>query len=469
MTRRSVRSLALVLFALVSLALGVTAARAAEAPSSVPAGSSTLPALAIPDGARASEAFDIDRATEAWMETISPEARARSDAYFEGQYWLQLVDWIWTLGVSWFLLAGGRMRRLRDAVGRRISRTGVANLATLAVILVAAIVLTLPLTLWEGYFREHAYGMSNQTLGGFLGDWGKGLAVGVLLGAPALAAIYAVIRRTPRTWWAWGTAVATLFLVFGVLIGPVFIAPLFNKYQKLEPGSLRDEILSMARAQQIPADDVYWFDASKQTKRVSANVSGIGSTMRISLNDNLLRRSPRETILAVLGHEMGHYVLNHVAKGILEMSLVLLAGFAFVHFGFDRLRRRFGAGWRIESIGDVAGWPLMSALFATFFLLATPVTNSIIRSSEAEADAFGIATSNQPDGFAYAAVQLSEYRKMRPGNLEEIVFYDHPSGYARIHRAMSWKAEHLDAARRREASAAAHAVDDPEVNPRAAE
>jgi len=430
-------------------------ARAADeaTPAAAPA-SPELPALVIPDGARAVEGFDVDAATEAYMATISPEARARSDAYFEGQYWLQLVDWTWTIGVAVLLLSGGRMRRLRDAVGARLGRPWLANLVTLALILLASAVLTLPLTLWEGFFREHAYGMSNQTMGAFLGDWAKGLAVGTLLGAPALAAIYAVIRRTPRTWWAWGTALATMFLVFGVLIAPVFIAPLFNKYQKLEPGSLRDEILSMARAQQIPADDVYWFDASKQTKRVSANVSGIGATMRISLNDNLLRRSPRETILAVLGHEMGHYVLNHVTKGILEMSLVLLAGFAFVHAAFERARRRFGPSWRVESIGDVAGWPLMSALFATFFLLATPVTNSIIRSSEAEADAFGIATSGQPDGFAYAAVQLSEYRKMRPGALEEILFYDHPSGYARIHRAMSWKAEHLAEARVREAAAA---------------
>ncbi|KAB2968928.1 MAG: M48 family metalloprotease, partial [Thermoanaerobaculia bacterium] len=408
--------------------------------------------LAVPEAARAAPGFDVERATEAYMDLLSPEARRRSDAYFEGGYVLTLVDWAWTLGVAALLLAGGRMRRLADAVRARVRASYLADTVTVAAILLASSLLALPLTIWVGHFREHAYGLSNLSFAGFLGEWAKGLAVGIVMGAPALAAIYVVIRRAPRTWWLWGAALGSAFLVVGVLIAPVFIAPLFNRYEKLEAGSLRDDILSMARAHRIEAEDVYWFDASKQTKRVSANVSGIGATMRISLNDNLLRRSPRESVLAVLGHEMGHYVLGHVRELILKFSLVLLAGFAFVHFGFERVRRRLGSGWRLESLADAAGWPLLSALLATFFLLATPVTNSIIRGDEAEADAFGLAAAGEPDGFAWSAVQLSEYRKMRPGRLEEIVFYDHPSGYDRIHRAMSWKAEHLDELAAREAA-----------------
>jgi STE24 endopeptidase len=308
--------------------------------------------------------------------------------------------------------------------------------------------------LWTGYFREHAYGMSNQTLGGWFGDWGKGLVVGTLLASPLIAALYAVVRRTPRSWWLWGTGVALAFLVFAIAISPVYVAPLFNRYQRLEAGPLRDEILSLARAYRIPADDVWWFDASRQTKRVSANVSGVAGTTRISLNDNLLRRSPRETVLAVLGHEMGHYVLGHVRILVLSIGLLIAAGFACVHFGFERLARRRPA-WSLHGVGDPAGLPLAVALFSTFFLLATPLTNTIIRTSEAEADAFGLAAARQPDGFAYAAVQLSEYRKMRPGWLEEVVFYDHPSGYDRIRRAMTWKAENLAESAGRERAAAA--------------
>jgi STE24 endopeptidase len=274
-------------------------------------------------------------------------------------------------------------------------------------------------------------------------------------GAVLIALLYAVVRRAPKSWWLWGAAITTIFLAVIIALGPVFIAPLFNDYQKLEAGPLRDEILSMARSHRIPADDVWWFDASKQTKRISANVSGFAGTMRISLNDNLLRRSPSESVIAVLGHEMGHYVLNHVVELLISLSLMIVAGFAFVHFTFGGVARRFPS-WRLEGIDDSAGLPLANGLLALVMMLGAPVTNSIIRSNEAEADAFGIAASRQPDGFAFAAVQLSEYRKMRPGRLEELVFYDHPSGYDRIHRSMSWKAEHLAEMAAREAAAAAN-------------
>jgi STE24 endopeptidase len=204
---------------------------------------------------------------------------------------------------------------------------------------------------------------------------------------------------------------------------------------------MREQILSMARANGIPADDVYWFDASRQTKRISANVSGLMGTTRISLNDNLMNRSPRESIEAVLGHEMGHYVLNHVYKMMLETGVIALCGFVFLSFAFDRIVARRGARWGISGISDPAGLPLLAAIVAVWFFLLTPVTNSLVRSQESEADIFGLNASRQPDGFASVAMQLSEYRKIHPGKWEEIIFFDHPSGWNRVHMAMAWKKE----------------------------
>jgi|CXWL01.1.fsa_nt_gi STE24 endopeptidase len=412
------------------------------------------PILEIPEAARATPDFDVEKATQAYLDLISPEARARSDAYFEGGYWLQGLGWLWTLGVAVLLAAGGRASRLRTAIESRVSWRFGADALTVGLLLVGSSVVSLPWALWTGYFREHAYGLSNQTIGAFFGDWAKGLGFGLLLGGPAIALLYLLVRRQPRTWWLWGSAVMVLMLLVMVAISPVFIEPAFNHYKVLEPGPLRDEILSTARSHRIPADDVYWFDASRQTKRVSANVAGFGSTMRIALNDNLLRRSPRESVLAVLGHEMGHFVLNHIFELLIEFGLIILGGFAFVHFTFARVAKRFPQ-WGLRGIGDPAGLLVALALFSTFELLSTPVISSIIRSNEAEADAFGLAIARQPDGFAYAAVQLSEYRKMRPGKLEEVVFYDHPSGYDRIRRAMEWKKENLAECVAREAKAAA--------------
>jgi STE24 endopeptidase len=224
----------------------------------------------------------------------------------------------------------------------------------------------------------------------------------------------------------------------------VAITPIFNHPTRLADARVVQPILSLARANGIAASEVWQIDASKQTTRVSANVSGLLGTERITLNDNLLARCSLPEIEAVMAHEMGHYVLNHVYKGLLEVGLVIVLGFWVVSVFFERLRRRFQASWGVTGIGDPAGLPLAVLLLSTFLFLMTPVLNSIVRIAEQEADVFGLNAARQPDGFARTALKLSEYRKLEPGALEELIFYDHPSGRTRILTAMRWKAEHPD-------------------------
>lgn len=401
--------------------------------------------------------FDVDTATRAYMAELSPAQRERSDAYFEGGYWLILWELLVALGVAWLLL-GTRLSARMRSLGERLTRWRWLQTAIYAVqYLLLTALLTLPWRLYEGYFREHQYGLSNLTLGGWFGEQAKSLLVTLVLGSLVLVAIYAVIRKFTRSWWLWGAGVSIVFIVFAATIAPVYILPLFNTYEPLPAGPLKTQLLSMARGNDIPATDVYVFDASRQSRRISANVSGMFGTTRISLNDNLLKRSTPEAVKAVLGHEMGHYVLNHVYKGIVFTGIVIVLGFAFVRWGFGVAERRFGTRWHLHGAGDVAGLPLLAALFALFTFVMTPVTNTITRSMEAEADAFGLNAAREPDGFAKVAVQLSEYRKMHPGALEEWLFFDHPSGWQRIHRAMVWKAENLDDPRVRAAAAIAPA------------
>lgn len=398
--------------------------------------------LQIPEGARAGPDFDVNRATQAYLNLLTPEQRAKSDAYFEGGYWLQLWGFLYGLGVAALLLFGRVSAWLRDRT--RVSRWPALNAGVYGVgytVLVA--VLSFPLTLYSDFFREHSYGLANQDFGGWFGDWTTGRLVSMVMAFIVIWILYAIFRRTPRRWWIWGTGVGVVFLAVMMAIGPVFISPLFNDYRPLPDGPIRSDILSMARANGIPADNVYWFDASKQSTRISANVSGFGPTTRISLNDNLLMRSPRESIEAVMGHEMGHYVLHHTDKMLLEFGLVLFFGFAFVAWAFRRLVARWGDRWRVRGIEDPAGLPLLVALFSVYMFIMTPITNGIVRTSEIEADYFGLNAARQPDGFAYAAMQLADYRKIQPGYWEELIFFDHPSGYHRVHAAMQWKAEHL--------------------------
>ncbi len=197
----------------------------------------------------------------------------------------------------------------------------------------------------------------------------------------------------------------------------------------------------MARANGIAVKDVYQMDASRQTTRMSANVSGFGHTMRITLNDNLLRRGSPEEIQAVMGHEMGHYVMNHVYKYLMFFLIVIVTGFALLRWALDWSLKRWGEKWRIRGIGDTAVLPLVILLASIFFFVLMPVMNTYIRVQEYEADIYGLNASRQPDGFAQGAIHLGEYRKMSPGRMEEWVFYDHPSGRNRIYAAMRWKAE----------------------------
>lgn len=388
-------------------------------------------------------AFDVAAATEAYLARLTPEQRERSDSYFEGGYWLQLWGFLYGIGVAWLLLGSGLSARMRDLAGRIGRWRPLANAIYWLQYLLATTVLGLPLAIYQGYFREHQYGLSNQSFGEWSRDQLMALGVGSVLGGLAIATLYAVFRRAPRTWHAWGAAVAILFTVVLIVIGPVYIAPLFNDYSLLEDPALRDPILSMARANGVDVDRVYQFDASKQSKRISANVSGLGHTMRISLNDNLLKRCNGAEIQSVMGHELGHYVLNHIYEGVIYLAVVLYLGFAFVRWTFDACVRRWGGRWGVDGIADVAGLPLLVALLSLYSFLLTPISNTLTRTDEAEADAFGLNAAREPDGFASTAILLSEYRKLDPGPLEEWLFYDHPSGRARVTMAMRWKAEHL--------------------------
>ncbi len=388
--------------------------------------------------------FDPVKATNAYLAQVSGAARKRSDSYFEGGYALILVDTLYSIAVSALLLWAGvssRMRNFAQSLTR--SRFFQAPIYV-GMFVVITSALTFPLTLYEEFFREHAYGLSNQNFGQWFGDFAIGFAVQFNIFVIALTLIYAVIRATPRLWWAWGTLVAIALAAVVITVEPVFIAPLLNHYQALPESPIKANILALAKANGIPADNVYEFDASRQSKRISANVSGLFGTTQISLNDNLMKRcNPRE-IEAVLGHEMGHYVLNHVAIGMTWLGLVFLVAFLFLNWGFRTLAGIFGGNWDVRSIEDPAGLPVLTALLAIFLLLATPVTNTITRTLEAQADIFGLNAARQPDGFATATLKLSEYRKLDPSPLEEFIFYDHPSGRTRISTAMRWKAWHIN-------------------------
>jgi STE24 endopeptidase len=336
-------------------------AGSAAAQEPAPGGDTSPRAVGAADDAGA---FDPLAATNAYLATVTGVKRARSDAYFEGGYWLQLWDFLLGVGLNLALLATGLSRRMRDIAERLVRFPPVQTLLYWAQYLVLTSVVLFPMAAYEGFLREHAYGLSNQTFAAWLSDQAKSLAVGLLLGGLFVTALYGVVRRFARTWALWGAVTMVALLVFAVLIGPVFVAPLFNTYARLADPVVEGPILGLARAEGVTTRDVWVFDASRQTKRVSANVSGFGGTLRISLNDNLLNRCSLAEIEAVMGHEVGHYVLNHVYKTILFIAVVIVVGFALLKRAFEAVTAGRGARWGIRGVGDPAGLPLALVLLS---------------------------------------------------------------------------------------------------------
>ena len=433
------------LWIIIAIALALSAAIAVMAPISEGAASRATAQIAPSDEAwRAALPTDPVAATNAYMARIAPATKARSDAYYEGGYWLQLLDLLATIAATVILLRSKVLVQFRTWIGTRLRINWLCDMGTGMAYSVLMSLVTFPLTVYEGFYREHLYGLSNQTATAWFGENMIMLTVNTIVSGLAIGILYIAFRRAQQSWWIWGAGIGVVLFGFMMLIGPVYIDPLFNTYKPIEDAKIKGPVLSMMRANGVPVDNIYQFDASRQSSRASANVTGIFGSAAVRMNDNLLNRSSVSEIKAVLGHELGHYTMNHVYKGWMEFAILLVAGFAFVKWTLDAAIRRWGQQYGITGHADVAGLPLLVALFSVFMFIATPINNSLIRTQEAEADIFGLNASAEPLGFAEAMLKLTEYRKSDPGPLEEFVFFDHPSPRKRIFSAMRWRAEHAE-------------------------
>jgi STE24 endopeptidase len=389
-------------------------------------------------------AFDPEAATRAYLDSLPATARQASNAYFEGGYWFILWNFLAGSAVTLLFLVmrlGAGLRRWAESWG---APRGLQTLLVAIILFAMSSVIVSPLSYQEGFVREHAFHLSTQTFSAWLTEWLEREVIGTVIAALILTMIYFVIRRAPRNWWVIGALVIGVFTGALNVAGPVLLEPIFNKFTPMAASPSKDAILSMARANGVPADNVYIFDTSRQSTRVTAHVSGLFGTTRISLGDNLLGDGSPAEVKAVMGHELGHYVLNHAWFLIAWQTLGAVLALGLIAWIYGGMAR--GGAFGIRDPGDPAGLPLFLLIAGVLSFVATPLTNTLTRTIETQADYFGLNTAQEPDGFAKVTLKLSIYRKLEPTPLEEFVFFDHPSGYNRIHRAMLWKAEHLGSA-----------------------
>ena len=384
--------------------------------------------------------FDPAAATAAYLATLSPAAHAKATAYTQGGHWLLLWSWLVGVVAAWLIIRSGILAGASAGLQKTRPRPVLVSLVVSAIFLPADAVLELPWEIYARWWREKSYGLTSQALTGWLSEQAIGLAISVVVTSLFLVVVYAVIRRSPRWWWAWAGGVSPVFILAAMVLAPIYIEPIFNHYTPAPPGPMRDEIVALAKKAQVPSDKIFIYDGSRQSNRYTANVSGLFGSDRVAMSDVMFKKgADLAEVRGVVGHEMGHY----------RQGPLLLAGpfalLAVIAFGLTQLLFPLAArllGAKVAGIADPAGLPVLLTVIATLGLLGTPVTASITRWIEADADSFSLRVANEPDGLAKALVKSIEYRASSPSDLEEALFYDHPSVEHRVRKAMDWKAKH---------------------------
>jgi STE24 endopeptidase len=389
--------------------------------------------------------FDAKAATDVILAVLPPAAHIKAIHYTQGGHWLLLWGWLVTVVACWLIARSRVLNRTEAALSRKRPRPILTSFVLALIFFVADAVLELPWNVYANWWREKGYGLTSQPFGGWLSEQLIGDAIGALLTGVFLVALYALIRRAPRTWWAWAGGLVAIFTVFMLVIGPVLIEPIFNTFTPAPPGVTRDAVVALAKTAGVPSDKIYIYNGSKQSNRYTANVSGLFGSARVAMSDVMFKKNADiPEVRGVVGHEMGHYKRGHVIFGAIASAILSLVGLGLINLAFPAADRWLGAG--AAGVADPAGLPVLIALVATLSLLGAPLTSSLTRLEEADADAFSLRVAHEPDGLSKALVKTIEYRADSPSWLEEVIFYDHPSVRRRVQRAMDWKARHMDLA-----------------------
>jgi STE24 endopeptidase len=387
--------------------------------------------------------FDPVAATDAFLATVPADVRARADAYTEGGHWLMLGWFLYGAIAKWLLLRLGWSARMRDAAFKIGRYRFPAHFLYGIFYVLAMAVLVLPMQISADFWRDHYYGMSTATIG----EWARGVKGGViqeLVFVPILAAaIFGALAASPRRWWIYGAGIGTAIYAVQFIIFPLYIAPLNFTVTPIEAGPARDQILSLARANQIPVTQIFRFDLSKVTSFPNANVKGIGPTARITVSDNLLDHGTLPEIRLVVAHEMGHYVMGHAFLTLVGYGFMTFALFGLLAWAYPWIVAKWGPAWGIRDQRDIAAMPALMTLILLYRLVVDPVDNYISRTHETQADLFGINASRDVDALPLLVMKAAERDKLAPGPIEEFLFFDHPSARTRILAAMRWKAENL--------------------------
>ena len=343
------------------------------------------------------------------------------------------VLWAVSTGLSLIipavLLFTGLSARLRR-LGQRIDRRWILTVAIYAVLFtVMTALLTLPLTYYEEYVRQHAYGLSNQTVSRWVASWLKGVAVSGLGLALVLWIPYLLLQRSPRRWWLYAGLATVPLATLVLVVTPIWVDPLFNDFGPMKDKALEAQILALAARAGIDGSRVYEVDKSVDTKAVNAYVTGLGGTKRIVFWDTILARLEPEQVHFVAAHEMGHFVLGHTFTFIFGAAALITISLYVVHRTAGTLIARFAGRFGFSQLSDVASFPLLLLLGSIVSLILVPALLALSRYQEHEADRFALelTRNNHAAATTFVRLQQENLAVPRPGRLYMLWRGSHPA------------------------------------------
>ncbi|MGH9480767.1 MAG: M48 family metalloprotease [Terriglobales bacterium] len=357
---------------------------------------------------------------------LTPAELASARQYLYGAIGWGVLAQIWMLGVLAAIYYSGVSSAWERALRRRWRGKWIVS-AGLAALLAACVLLTLfPFDFYLGFLRERAFGFERLAAMAWLAEWAESSLLTVAVTVVVAAIAYAWALRRPR-WWLRLWLVLSVGVIFAVTVQPVLIAPLFNRFTPVRDPARRAEIEGLARTAGIPRARILQMDASRQSAHTNAYVVGILGSQRIVVFDTLLETEPPAEVQFVVAHEIGHYVLHHLWKGVAFTLAFLLLLCALLAWLFPRLARG-------HAPGDIAALPLLLLILLALLFLAAPVTNGFSRWEEHQADAYGLALSHRACAAvaSFAREERTDLIYPDPPGWMVWWFFNHPSQQQRI-------------------------------------
>lgn len=388
--------------------------------------------------------MDSASATDQYLATIPAARAALATAYTQGGHWLVLWGWLFSVLVPILILRTGLMCRIAAKVAGEKDRKNRAVFAVAVTFFLLHWLLLLPWDAYAVWWRERSYGITSIAGGAWFAQSLISAIFSAISGGVFLVLLYLLIRRTGRHWWLWGTGISAVALFGAIVLQPLLLGPVFQKFTPLPGGPVRETVVAIAHETGTAADQIviaHGGDGPSYTARVD----GLGSFARIVLGEGLVA-TPVDTaaLRAVVAHEIGHYKHQHLLWLTLFMTVLVAVALLAIDRLFAPVARLLGAG--DTRIADPAALPVLAVILATFVFVTTPLINTALRTVELDADRYGLDHAREPDGAARALLKTVDYRAPSPGRIEEILFYEHPSIRHRIENAMAWKAAHPAAA-----------------------